>query len=58
MREAFLGALSAPLPARQEKSLRDWFVAIERYPRQLHELEQSEYLEMKRREYSRQQAGA
>ena len=56
--EAFLGALSAPPQARLEKSLRDWFAAIERYPRQLHELEQSEYLDMKRKEYLRQQAEA
>jgi len=54
--EAFLGALSAPPQARLEKSLRAWFAAIERYPRQLHELEQSEYLDMKRKEYLRQQA--
>ena len=56
--EAFLGALSVPPQARLEKSLRDWFAAIERYPRQLHELEQSEYLDMKRKEYLRQQAAA
>lgn len=54
--EAFLGALSAPPKARVEKSLRDWFAATEGYPRQLHEMEQSEYLAMKRKEYSRQQA--
>ena len=53
--EAFLGALSAPPQARLEKSLRDWFAAIERYPRQLHELEQSEYLDMKRKENLRRQ---
>ena len=51
--EAYLGALSAPPQARLEQSLRDWFAAIERYPRQLHELEQNEYLAMKRNEYSR-----
>ncbi len=56
--EAFLGALSAPPQARQESSLRAWFAGIERYPRQLHELEQNEYLDMKRREYLRQQAEA
>jgi len=55
--EAFLGALSAPPQARLEKRLRDWFAAAERYPRQLHEMEQGEYLEMKRKEYLRQQAG-
>lgn len=54
--EAFLGALAAPPPARIEKRLHDWFGAVERYPLQLHEMEQGEYLEMKRREYSRQQA--
>ena len=51
--EAFLGALSAPAQARLEKSLHDWFAAIERHPRQLHELEQGEYLAMKRKEYVR-----
>jgi len=53
--EAFLGSLSAPPQLRVEKRLRDWFAATERYPRQLHELEQDEYLTMKRREYQRQQ---
>ena len=56
--EAYLGALSLPPQARLEKSLRDWFAGIERYPRQLHEMEQSEYLDMKRKEFLRQQAGA
>ena len=56
--EAFLGALSTPPQARLEKSLHDWFTAIERYPRQLHELEQTEYLDMKRKEYLRQRADA
>jgi hypothetical protein len=51
--ESNIGALSAPPQARLEKSLRDWFAAIEAYPRQLHELEQDEYLAMKRKEYSR-----
>ncbi len=54
--EAFLGALSEPPQAQVEKRLHDWFAAIERYPRQLHELEQSEYLGMKRKEYGRHQA--
>jgi hypothetical protein len=51
--ETFLGALSVPPQLRLEQSLRDWFSAIERYPRQLHELEQNEYLEMKRKEHLR-----
>jgi len=55
--EAYLGAWSLPSPARIEKSLHDWFAAVERYPRQLHEMEQNEYLDMKRKEFLRQQAG-
>lgn len=51
--EAYLGALSAPPQMRLDKSLYDWFAAIEAYPRQLHELEQAEYLAMKRKEYAR-----
>ena len=54
--ESYLGALSTAPVARVEKSLRDWFAATEAYPRQLHEMEQGEYLAMKRKEYSRQQA--
>jgi len=54
--EAFLGAVSAPRQERLEKRLREWFAAIERYPRQLHEMEQGEYLDMKRKEYLRQQS--
>jgi len=55
--EAYLGALSAPPEARVEKRLRDWFAATERYPRQLHEMEQADYLALKRRDYQRQQGG-
>jgi len=54
--EAFLGAVSAPPKERLEKRLRAWFAANERYPRQLHEMEQGEYLDMKRKEYLRQQS--
>jgi hypothetical protein len=52
--EAFLGSRSAAPGARTEKSLRDWFAAVEAYPRQLHEMERVDYLAMKRKEYSRQ----
>lgn len=55
--EAFLGALSASPQARFEKRIRDWYAAVERYPRQLHEMEPGEYLDMKRKENLRQQAG-
>jgi hypothetical protein len=54
--EAFLGAVSAPRQQRLEQRLREWFAGIERYPRQLHEMERQEYLDMKRHEYLRQQS--
>lgn len=54
--EAYLAAPGATDAARLEARLADWFAATERYPRQLHELDASAYLDMKRREYARQQA--
>ena len=54
--ESYLGALSTPPSAQLEKRLQDWFTACERYPLQLHEMEREAYLDMKRREYRRQQA--
>ncbi len=48
--EAYLGALSVPQAVRVETSLRNWYSGIERYPRQLHEMEQAQYLDMKRKE--------
>ena len=53
--ESYLDSLSVSVDARVEKRLNDWFVAIERYPRQLHEMEREDYLAMKRREIRRQQ---
>ena len=52
--EAYLGALNSPPSQRAEKSFKDWFDATENYPRQLHEMGQAEYLDMKRKEYHRQ----
>lgn len=54
--ESFLGAMSMPPHERFEKRLRDWFAAAERHPRQLHEIDESEYLHMKRNERLRQRA--
>jgi hypothetical protein len=52
--DSFLESLSAPVEARVDKRLNDWFAAIERYPRQLREMGREDYLEMKRREIRRQ----
>lgn len=54
--DAYLGAVAAPPGARLQKRLQTWFDATERYSRQLHEVDRSAYLDMKRDEYRRQQA--
>ena len=53
--DSYLDAASLPPPAALEKRLQSWFTASELYPLQLHELERSEYVAMKREEYLRQQ---
>ena len=54
--ESYLDSLAAPPAEQQEKRLRDWFAATERYADQLHEMERDEYLAMKRKEVQRQRA--
>ncbi|EDT06267.1 hypothetical protein [Burkholderia ambifaria] len=53
--DAYLGALSSPPDKRLEQRLTDWFDASERYPRQLHEMDRQQYMQMKYDEYRRQQ---
>ena len=53
--DAYLGALSSPPAEQLEKRLQSWYIATERYPRQLYEVDRSTYLDMKRSEYLRQQ---
>jgi hypothetical protein len=53
--DSYLGSLAAPPRYRLEKRLQSWFDATEKYPRQLHELDRTDYLNMKRSEYQRQQ---
>lgn len=52
--DAYLGALSLPAAARLDKRLNDWHSSVERYPRQLHELDRTAYLSMKHQEIQRQ----
>ncbi len=54
--EAFLDTLSFPQDERWEPRLHHWFDAVERYPRQLHEMSREQYLEMKRSEILRQES--
>jgi hypothetical protein len=53
--DAYLAALTTPPKDQLEKRMQHWYDATERYARQLHEVERVDYLEMKRREYQRQQ---
>lgn len=53
--DSFLAAQNESSSAQLEKRLQTWFTAVERYPRQLHEVDRPAYLEMKRAEVTRQQ---
>lgn len=52
--DAYLNALSAAPDKRVEQRLNHWFNATEQYPKQLHELDLNEYLDMKHKEIERQ----
>jgi len=52
--DAYLNALSSPPQEQLERRLRGWYTATERYPRQLHEMDEADYLTMKRNEIRRQ----
>jgi hypothetical protein len=52
--DAYLATRDLPPAARMDAMLRHWFAATERYPRQLHECEEVDYLAMKGREIQRQ----
>ena len=54
--DAYLGALSAPRAEQFEQRIERWFGATEQFPRQLHEVDRTAYLTMKREENRRQQA--
>ena len=54
--DAFLGALALPAGERFEKRIDSWFSASEMYALQLHDMDRTTYVEMKREENRRQQA--
>ncbi|RFU48200.1 hypothetical protein [Paraburkholderia sp. DHOC27] len=53
--DAYLGSLAVPAATRVDQRFATWFDATEQYPRQLHELDRQEYLQMKKNEYQRMQ---
>ena len=56
--EAFLAARAQPAERRTAAMMENYFEYIERFPRQLHEMERAEYLAMKQREYQRMRAAS
>ena len=55
--DAYLSAYGLPAAEQPEKRIREWYASTERYAQQLHEMDQAEYLDMKRKEMRRQQDG-
>jgi hypothetical protein len=53
--DAYLSAYALPPGEQFEKRIRDWYASTELYAAQLHEMDQADYLEMKRKEMRRQQ---
>ncbi|MGZ8261023.1 MAG: hypothetical protein ACXWUL_10805 [Caldimonas sp.] len=53
--DAYLSAYDLPAAEQPEKRIREWYASTERYAEQLREMDQKEYLEMKRKEMKRQQ---
>lgn len=53
--DAYFDALTTSPGNQLEQRLQKWYHSAEQYARQLHEVERDDYLDMKRREYRRQQ---
>jgi hypothetical protein len=54
--DAYLSAYGLPPAEQSEKGIHAWYAATEQYATQLHEMDQSQYIEMKRNEIQRQKA--
>ncbi|MEO6024379.1 MAG: hypothetical protein ABIP64_14940 [Burkholderiales bacterium] len=55
--DAYLAAYSLPPAEQTERRIHAWHAATERYAVQLHEMDQADYIEMKRNEIRRQKSG-
>ena len=51
--DAYLDNYALPAAEQPEKRIREWYVNTERYATQLHEMDEADYLEMKRKEMRR-----
>ena len=52
--EAYLASLHLPPPRQFEQRLADWQAGVDRYPRQLHELDRADYFALKHSQRRRQ----
>jgi hypothetical protein len=52
--DAYLSAYALPAAEQPEKRIREWYASTERYAQQLHEMDEAEYLDMKRKGMRRQ----
>jgi hypothetical protein len=52
--DAYLNTMDLPQAQRTDKRIDQWFSATERYPRQLHEMDRSTYVTLKRQDYGQQ----
>lgn len=56
--DAYLDTMNTASAQRVDKRINQWFSATERYPKQLHEMDRSTYVAMKREDYERQETAA
>jgi hypothetical protein len=56
--DSYLDTMDVPAAQRVEKRIDRWFTQTERYPKQLHEMDRTTYVTMKRSEYDRQQTAS
>ncbi len=56
--DAYLSALTLPAADQTESRIRTWYASTEQYARQLHEMDQAAYLDMKRSEIARMKGSA
>ena len=56
--ESYMASLGKPAAQQLDARLQSWFDATEQYALQLHEVDRSSYMSMKKSEYQRQQQGS
>jgi hypothetical protein len=55
---AYLDTLDAPAGQQVDRRIQAWIDGVDRYPRQLREMDRASYIAMKRQDYERQQTAA